>query len=88
MHREWVGGGKVIVTWGEDGIIAWTDHKHLLPLLCQQKVSDNFYKAISRLYLWLGAQQSYKDIIKATKNYHFFSKRMPLWCERLLLRWR
>lgn len=45
------------------------------------------YKVISRLYLWLRAQQSWKDIIKATKISLFF-RRMPSWCERLFLRWR
>lgn len=32
------------------------------------------YKVISRLYLWLRAQQSWKDVIKATKNQPFFQK--------------
>lgn len=52
-HGEQVGGGNVIITWEGDGIIAWTDHKHLLSLLGQQKVSDNFTKpSAGFIYVW------------------------------------
>lgn len=72
IHRAWVGVGKVMLTWGEDEV-TWTDQKHLLPLLCQQTVSNNLTKPSAGFICGWEPSKATKPI-KATKKTIFFPK--------------